>query len=128
MLCLPALKLNIDVPYWVTIEVFRQYFDQEDFNCRESERINSLYLDDWFYMPTDGIRRFLLSTVQIINGKTQFINGRHRTAVLQKYLENLPIAFIQNHESKDFLSRLSLPLLAIDKLIELPDLPITCNP
>lgn len=128
MLSLPALSSSTDVPYWVTIEVFRQYFDQEDFLCRESVRINPLYLDDWFYTPTDGIRRFLLPTVQIINGKTQFINGRHRTAVLQKYLENLPIAFLQNHESKDFLSRLSLPLLAIDKLIELPDLPITRNP
>ena len=130
MRCLPTLTLDTDVPFWVTIEVFRQHFDQEDFLFRESISIKPLYLDEWFYTPADGIRRFVLPTVQIVSGKTQFINGRHRTAVLLGYLENLPIAFsLQNPAAKVFLSRLPLLPLAIDKLIELPDLPIVkCLP
>lgn len=125
MRCLPDLTLISDMPFWVTQEAFLEHFDQVDFLCRESKDVAPSYLAAWFHKMDDGITRFLLPTVQFVAGKTQFISGRHRTAVLLQYLKNLPIAFsLVNKPSQDFLIRLALRPLSLHEFIELPDLPI----
>src|SRR4029079_18588645 len=107
MRCLPELTLSSDSPYWVARDAFLSHFDQADFHCRESHHIVPSYLSDWFYTPEDGTMRFCLPTVMFIAGKTQFINGRHRTAVLLPHLKELPIAFSAINETpREFLGRL----------------------
>ena len=125
MRCLPALTLNSDMPCWITREAFLEHFDQADFLCRESKSVTPTYLAAWFHKPEDGTTCFLLPTVQFVGGKTQFISGRHRMAVLLPYLQELPIAFsLVNKPPQDFLSQVILRPLALGKFIELPDLPI----
>jgi hypothetical protein len=125
MRCYPDLTKYDDEPFWVSREVFLQHFDQDDFHDRGSKDVVHSYLAEWFHTPTDGTPRFMLPTVQFIAGKTQFINGRHRTAVLMLYLDELPIAFaFHGGEARDFLRRLALRPLDLYEFIELPDLPV----
>lgn len=133
MRCLPYLTMNDDEPYWVTREVFLQHFNQDDFLFRESVDITHSYLADWFYELGQDTPLFKLPTVGFVAGKTQFINGRHRTAVLLQYLECFPIAFahpdkvtspLDAENAQGFLRLLALRPLDINEPIELPDLPI----
>lgn len=125
MRCLPELTLSDDEPFWVSREVFFEKFDQEDFLCRESPAVALSYLTEWFHMPSDGIQRFMLPTVQFVAGKTQFINGRHRTAVLLQCLDEIPFAFyLADKVSKNILDQLVLRPLSLQEFIDMPDLPI----
>jgi hypothetical protein len=125
MRCLPELTRNDDECYWVTRQAFFQHFDQNDFLCRKSADVTASYLSEWFHTPKDGILHFMLPTIQFVGGKTQFINGRHRTAVLLPYLDELPFAFaLSTKGASDILHRLALRPLRLDDFIELPDLPI----
>jgi hypothetical protein len=122
--CFPGLTVESDVPCWITREVFFQNFDQHDFKFRDSLEIVPAYLTEWFYTPDKGIKRFILPSVQFVAGSTQFINGRHRTAVLLKYFDELPIAFIFRKETQEFMNTLPVRSLDLKQFIELPTLPI----
>jgi hypothetical protein len=107
MRCLPSLTLNSDTPYWIPQKAFLEHFDQEDFFYRDLKLVPASYLAAWFDTPEDGITRFLLPTVQFVSGKTQFISGRHRTAVLLPHMQNLLIAFsLINKPPQDFLDKI----------------------
>jgi hypothetical protein len=113
------------MPFWVTRKAFLEHFDQIDFLCRESKDVEASYLAAWFLTPKDGATGFLLPTVQFVAGKTQFISGRHRTAVLLPHLKDLPIAFsLINRPPQYFLCRVTSRPLGLHEFIELPDLPI----
>lgn len=130
MLCLPYVTVATDEPFWVPKSIFFQHFDQDDFLCRESVDVTPSYLASWFYVSVDGRRRFELPAVHFVAGKTQFISGRHRTAVLLPYLDKLPIAFsllrygIPDDSLRRFLNPMGLIPMNLREWIELPDLPI----
>lgn len=88
----PHVLASHDEAFWVPKEVFLSRFDQEDFACRECNDVERHYLDSWFY-DDGGKQFFILPVVQLIGGKTQFINGRHRLAVLLPHLDRFPVAF-----------------------------------
>ena len=125
MQCIPTLTLGTDQPFWVTRESFYQHFDQADFRCRESQQISLSYLASWFFAKSDGSLHFMLPTVRFVAGKTQFINGRHRAAVLLHHLDEIPLAFAFNvlSDSSVFYCLDKRPL-NITTTIELPDLPV----
>lgn len=88
----PHYLATHDEPFWVPKAVFLDCFDQDDFACRKAKHIEPYFLDSW--MTCDGSNRFfILPVVQFVHDRTQFINGRHRTAVLLPHLDRLPIAF-----------------------------------
>jgi len=125
IICFPGVGLRTDVPYWVTKEQFYNYFDQDDFNCREEKTTTAVYLEKWFYMDEDGKKYFILPTVQFVNGKTQFINGRHRTSVIINYMDEIPISFAMSLDDREYcLNRYSSRKMEMDEVLELPDLPI----
>jgi hypothetical protein len=125
MRCLPDVMLPTDSPFWINRDAFLKHFDQVDFNCRECKDVAPFYLAEWFYTPENGSARFILPTVMFINGKTEFISGRHRTAVLLPFLAEFPIAFgMINKPPDDFLRKLAPRVLTLNEMIELPDLPI----
>ncbi|MGL6160802.1 hypothetical protein [Microbulbifer sp.] len=68
-----------------------------------------------------------LPTVQLISGVTQFINGRHRTAVLLKKIDRIPMAFVARG-ALDLAKKLGLEPVALNEHIELPDLPMVDRP
>jgi hypothetical protein len=98
--------------------------DAKDFACRESAIVQDYYLADWFYCE-NGQRFFNLPAFYLKKGCAFFINGRHRTVVLARYLELLPMALTQiDNESEGLLERLVERPLADGDPIVLPDLPI----
>src|SRR4051794_7759286 len=82
MRCLPAITVLSDQPYWVSLDSFFKHFDQYDFQNRNCIDVSPVYLQDWFQASSDGTLSFILPVIQFVSGRTQFVNGRHRTAVL----------------------------------------------
>jgi hypothetical protein len=78
-----------------------------------------------FYSPKPGLLHFMLPSFQILRQRTEFINGRHRDALLLRYLDRLPLAVVRSDDASELLLRriVEIPLL-LDEFIELPDLPI----
>jgi hypothetical protein len=127
MRCLSWVSLDTDVPYWVLRSSFLRHFDQKDFLSRNVKDVVSAYLGDWFCADVDGARRFKIPAVSVVSGTTQFISGRHRTAVLLKYLDRVPLSFITRDLSdvdKAWIDTVVAERIGSDSVIELPDLPI----
>lgn len=106
---------------------FPLHFDQQDFMYRQVASVVDAYLEEWFHDGPAGTRYFKIPPVSVINGKTQFISGRHRTAVLLRHLECIPLSFHMRKISDadtDWIRRIALSPIETDTLFALPDLPI----
>jgi hypothetical protein len=127
MRCLPHVDLPTDVPFWVSRSSFLQHFDQDDFLCRQTKSVVDAYLGVWFYVDADGTRFFKIPPVSVNCGRTQFISGRHRTAVLLRYLDRIPLSFDTRHVTdadRVWIDSIVAARIETDTVIELPDLPI----
>lgn len=78
-------------------------------------------------MNPDGDRYFLIPPVSIHSQRTQFIAGRHRTVVLLKHLDRIPLSF----ETRDiadtdrtWINYIVSARIELNSVLELPDLPI----
>ncbi|WP_133468027.1 hypothetical protein [Paraglaciecola marina] len=76
--------------YVLNRDYFNEYVDKEDFNCRKSLSIEQAYHKNWFEVEN----KFLPPILFFYNGKLQFINGRHRTALLFEFLSEIPVIFL----------------------------------
>ena len=83
---------TVESDYLVLIdtEKFFIYVDSEDLAHRESGIIKDAYHRDWFFVY-EGSEYFIPPAVFITNGSIKFINGRHRTLLLAKYLKKFPV-------------------------------------
>ena len=125
MLVLPWIGLVTDQPFWITREKFFEQFDQDDFYRREIASVQPTYLAAWFGNYTSGARFFRIPTVGLLSSGTQFVNGRHRAAVLLNFLDEIPVAFALNPLSNRLLfGKLEKRPLDLTQLIFLPDLPV----
>lgn len=127
MVCLPMVHLDTDIPFWVSRVSFLQHFDQDDFRCRKVQSVIDAYLEDWFHIDPAGRRHFKIPPVSVHSARTQFISGRHRTAVLLRHLEHVPLSFDFRDISqvdKDWLHRVVECPVDLTADIVLPDLPI----
>jgi hypothetical protein len=125
--CLPYVHLDTDAPWWVTKASFFQHFDQNDFLNRRVQNVIDAYLEDWFHYESADTRFFKIPPVSVINGRTQFISGRHRTAVLLRHLDRIPLSFDMRFVSEvdlRWMRQIALAPISTQTLIELPDLPI----
>lgn len=126
MLVHPFIRLPTDEPFWISRDDFVAYFDQDDFYYhRKVKSVEAAYRKDWFRVDK-GITKFEIPVVTFVGAKTQFIQGRHRTAVLISHIPELPIALVSARLSLEELRvRFEIPKrpLAISLPIELPDLP-----
>ena len=127
MRCFPAVGLVSDKPFWVTKASFYSNFNLQDFLCREVKNVTDAYLAKWFHVNAQGERFLNLPPVSVNSQVTQFISGRHRTAVLIKHLDVLPLSFdfrfLSTEDKAWFLSIVAGPIV-MDTGIELPDLPV----
>lgn len=128
MHCKLEVNLDTDIPYWVEVSSFLNNFDQSDFKIREVQNVTDAYLKDWFYDNSNGDCCFLIPPVNVHGGVTQFISGRHRTAVLLKHLDRLPLSFDSrdlSESDKKWIESVAFQLIDLEvEVIELPDLPI----
>ena len=105
--------------------MFLSVFDQNDFACRDCLNVSPVFRSDWFNASDDGTPIFILPVVQFTNGRTQFIDGRHRVAVLLPLMERLPIALAHPFAmNKLTLKRITNSPLDISTCIDLPDLKV----
>lgn len=121
MQCLPATSLDTDIAFWVSREEFLRSFDQSDFLCRNVMDVQDAYLRAWFHSAGSNTY-FFIPPVQIVSGKTQFLSGRHRTAVLLRHLDEVPVSF-ETRFGKAVPSHISMRRLDMTKPMTLPDLP-----
>ncbi|MDG9672099.1 hypothetical protein ONV78_30480 [Hahella sp. CR1] len=66
------------------------FTDRADLLCRNSQRIDDAYHKDWFF-EFNGESYFTPPAVYIQEGVIKFINGRHRTILLARYLTLFPV-------------------------------------
>jgi len=126
MRCLPDLTLHTDIPAWVSKATFLALFSQTDFFIRQVQEVEDGYLAEWFY-ERNGETRFLLPTVGLVAGRTQFVNGRHRTAVLLRHVDEVPMAFAVGHldaTARGVIDSIPKRPLDLAQYIVLPDLPV----
>ena len=126
MLALPYISLPSDHPFWISREVFFTHFDQHDFVFyRDVECVELAFRSDWFLRENTRLK-FILPVVSYAGDKTQFINGRHRVAVLLQVLQEIPIALASESLSPAQLQlRSAIPKRSLNPVLpfELPDLP-----
>jgi hypothetical protein len=121
----PYVELSNDKPYWISRADFIQYFDQADFAIRECAEVEDAYSPACFGKDENNREVFILPVVAYINGTTQFINGRHRTAVLLKHMDLLPFALVTPFAiSSEILKKITQNPINLGQPIEIPDLPI----
>lgn len=127
MRCRPYIHLSTDVPFWVSQSSFLQHFDQIDFGRRDVLNVIDAYLEDWFCADANGARCFMVPPVSVYSRRTQFISGRHRTAVLLKHLDRVPLSFDMRYISdpdRTWMESIVAARIDTHSVIELPDLPI----
>lgn len=131
MQCRLAVNLSTDMPFWVDIESFQKNFNQQDFHIREVQNVTDAYLEKWFYIDSNGNRCFLIPPVAVHGGVTEFISGRHRTAVLIRHMDILPLSFdfrfITDADKQWISSVTSGPIDLDTEMVVLPDLPIKAS-
>ena len=112
-----------DEIFWLTKAKFLEFFDQHDFNFyREVKKVEPYYLNDWFYQNS-GVNYFCVPTVLFSRGVTQFINGRHRTAVIFNEIDIIPMAFAER-AAQSFAKSIGLMKLKNNEQFVLPKLPL----
>ena len=87
--------------FTITRQAFHLNVDTNDFVCRKVRDIEHVFSVDWF--DEGEPLHFHPPICFIKNGKIKFINGRHRTELLLKYLEKIPVIFL-SHKASAFSS------------------------
>ncbi len=67
-----------------------EHSDKSNLYSGVAKVIEDLYHQDWF-PPDRGKDYFTPPTIHIEDGVVKFINGRHRTLLLSKYLDEFPL-------------------------------------
>jgi hypothetical protein len=97
----------------------------QNYLCRDVQNVHTgAYLEDWFGPLSDrGLRTFGLPAISLREGVIQFINRRHRTAVLIEHLEILPMALVDAAGVDEALfNNTRYADLNLEDAIEIPDL------
>ena len=87
-----------DVLHLISVRSFMSLVDSWDLSQRNSEAIVDAYHIHWFEIDEDGIHRFHAPEFYLTKGLAGFIDGRHRTLLLSKYLEAIPMALTNMDE------------------------------
>src|SRR5690242_20683491 len=124
MQCSIELQAKADRPYLIKRDDFMSAVDRIDLACRDSDVIKDAYLCKWFFWR-NGRPSFRLPSFQLNSGRTIFINGRHRTVMLFRHMNSIPMAItgVIGEKSSEVLDAIVDRPLSEDSTITLPDLP-----
>lgn len=120
-----VIAMGFNVPYWIRREVYYKHFDQHDARLLLPEKLKQGYLIEWFSCDEKGSLAFTMPGAHFVKGKTEFFNGRHRTALLLEHLDEVPIAFETKSDGEKHLLDVipKRPVESNDRFY-VPDLPI----
>lgn len=127
-----------DSQHLVDSKKLMEMVDKDDLKNRKSKTIKDNYHICWFSEENSDIKKFELPSISIRNDKIFFINGRHRTVLLCRYLREIPLAVLpittgadrksatqeEIEKSKQVLKYISLRELQLGEIFDFPDLPI----
>lgn len=120
-----------DKHYLIDVKKFMRVVDPDDLECRDSKIIHDSYHEHWFRGQL-----FLPPVFYLTKGVARFINGRHRTLVMIKHMDQIPMALANmdgypnftetpHQLSRKVLRHISLARLNGKEEFIFPDLPIT---
>ena len=123
--CCTRISANGDVPYWIKRSDFEKHFDQVDARLLFPVVLVQAYLTEWFSLNECGELTYTIPGVHFVKGKTEFFNGRHRTALLLGHLDEVLISFNTKSGKDERLLEMipKRPAKSSDRL-SVPDLPI----
>jgi len=81
-----------DIHYLIDLPKFMEIVDQDDLARRKSKTIRNAYHQYWFDDADSAFPSFDSPVFYLDNGVARFINGRHRTLMLLRHLDCLPMA------------------------------------
>jgi len=120
----------------IDIQTFMEIVDDHDLLQRDSVEIIEAYHEHWFKSITDdGIHVFYPPVFYLQKGVAKFINGRHRTILLQRNMTSVPMALADmdgvpifarkpDSRSEETLKRIRVKSLDGYEIFDFPDLPI----
>lgn len=123
MKCRLNLTTTWDKAYWIKRDALMSIGN--DLAIRESAHVADFYLAGWFHRGPDDVLSFNPPAFYFNQGAILFINGRHRTVLLSRYMDRIPMALTRPDQHDDPTMQL-ISAGGIDpaELITLPDLPI----
>ncbi|MEO9947162.1 hypothetical protein [Paraglaciecola sp.] len=75
----------------VSTERLLAVIDSKDLACRSSKEIKDAFHIYWFTENDEYEKEFIAPSLYISKGIAYFMNGRHRTVLLSKYLKEIPL-------------------------------------
>lgn len=111
---------TVETDKYYLVRVFDLLAHDNDIHRRDADVVEDYYRSDWF--PEGD---FELPAFYLQDGKVFFINGRHRTVVLSRVLDSLPMALTSiDAASADVLSSMVISEMNPGDEFELPNLRI----
>ncbi|WP_143477748.1 hypothetical protein [Pseudogulbenkiania subflava] len=121
--------------FLICVEQFMRVVDELDLEKRKSKIIRDAYHEHWFEQCADESYQFHAPEFYLTNGVARFINGRHRTLLLSRHLEYIPMALTNmdgfpisptkpHPTSLEVLESISVKKLTGDEFFHFPDLPM----
>lgn len=124
MKCKISITAATDIAAWVTRDAFMGNVDTADLARRDSEDVFDWYHPGWFWNDDNGELYFTPPAYEFRNGHLLGINGRHRTILLYRHLEVIPMLLVRPHMwPKDKLNEIIQQEIEEGEIVELPDLP-----
>ena len=107
----------------MTKDAFFANVDPKDLACRISQDIHDWYHPDWFY-KCSGESYFKPPAFMYLNGGRCGINGRHRTILLYRHLDVIPMLLVlPDRWPQAKLREIMLRKIRANEEVDLPDLP-----
>lgn len=99
--------------------------DTADLARRDAENVFNWYHPGWFWIDDNGELYFAPPAYEFRSGHLLGINGRHRTILLYRHLEVIPMLFVRPRIwPKEKLNEIIQQEINEGEVVELPDLPI----
>jgi hypothetical protein len=124
-----------DEYYLINVIKFMSIVDENYLAQNESMEIIDTFHKYWFSRNGENEILFHPPEFYLEKGVARFINGRHRTLVLYKHMNEIPMALTNmdgypvfadsSHQlSKNVLNNIAISKLKGDEVFDFPDLPI----
>ena len=124
-----------DELHLISVRDFLAVVDNGDLSQRKNKVVKSVYHVHWFERAEDGVLLFHAPEFYLTEGVAKFINGRHRTIMLSRHLEAMPMALTNmdgypifasqpSQLSQNCLARISIRRVMDGEEFDFPDVPV----
>lgn len=111
---------------WISWVKIQEYWKRNTFHPLSHDELKPALHNLWFANKNDGTVSFKIGAIFFnhIFNCIMFHNGRHRTILLTKYRDDIPIAICSSISDHKIIGDSIIRKIRKDDFIELPELPI----